>query len=143
MTVARPTLLLGAVVVVLAGCGSSSNGESATAFVKRTTTEFSRGQSSRLWSDLAPAEQAVVPRARFLACRRNTGFRLRSFKVLEQFDESFTMLSRSVPSTAVSVQVTSDDGVTTATVHAIHVDGRWRWVLQPADLAAYRAGRCP
>ncbi len=43
----------------------------------------------------------------------------------------------------MSVQVTSDDGITTATVHAIKVDGTWRWILQPSDYAAYKRGACP
>ncbi len=129
---------------LLAGCGGSApHGESATVFIKRVTTEFSRGQSGRLWQDLAPAEQAVVARDRYIACQRNGGFRLRSFKVLDTYEEEYSILSRQVPSTAVSVQVVSDDGVTTATMHAIRAGGRWRWVMQPADLAAYRAGRCP
>ena len=43
----------------------------------------------------------------------------------------------------MTVQVTSDDGVTTATMHAVKVGGSWHWVLQPADLRGVRAGRCP
>ncbi len=132
------------VAVALGGCGSGgSHGQSAAAFMHRLTIEFSRGQAERLWSELAPSEQAVVPRDRYLTCQRNGGFRLRSFKVLEQYDEPITVLSHRVDATAVSVQVTSDDGITTATMHAIRSSGGWRWVLQPADLAAYRAGRCP
>jgi hypothetical protein len=142
MTLRAGVPVVAAVLVVLAGCGgSSSHGESAQAFMKRITTEFSRGQSERLWNDLVPSEQAVVGRSRYLACARN-GFRLRSFKVLESYDEPVRVLSRQMPSRAVTVQVVSDDGVTTATMHAVSVGGRWRWVLAPADLAAYRAGRC-
>jgi hypothetical protein len=133
-----------ATLAVAAGCGGSSgHGESAPAFMKRITTEFARGQSGRLWNDLVPAEQRIVPRDRYVACRRNMGFRLRSFRVLETYDEPVGVEGRSLPSTAVSVQVVSDDGVTTATMHAVRVAGHWRWVLAPADLAAFRAGRCP
>jgi len=137
-------LLLACLAAVLAGCGgTSSRTESAAAFMRRITTEFSRGQAGRLWNDLVPAEQAIVTRTRYLACRRNGGFRLRSFKVLETYDENVAVGGKETPSTAVTVQVTSDDGVTTATMHAISVGGRWRWVMQPSDLAAYAAGRCP
>ena len=129
--------------VVLAGCGgTSSRRESAPAFVKRVTVEFSRGQAGRLWDQLVPAEQKVVPRATYVSCARN-GFRLRGFKVLERYDEPVSVLARQVPATAVSVQVTSDDGITTATLHAVDVDGGWRWILSRSDLAAFRAGRCP
>lgn len=131
-------------VAVAAGCGSSAGKtESADSFMRRITTEFSRGQAGRLWDSLVPAEQRVVTRSRYIACQRNGGFRLRSFKVLESYDEEVAVENRQTPSTAVTVQVTSDDGVTTATMHAIKAGGRWHWVLQPADLAAYAAGRCP
>lgn len=130
------------VIGVLTGCGSSSRPESAASFVKRVTVEFSRGQAGPLWDQLIPAEQRLVPRATYVSCARN-GFRLHAFKVLQQYDEPVSVLSNELPATAVSVQVTSDDGVTTATLHAVKVDGTWRWILGRADLAALRAGRCP
>jgi len=140
----RISAAVAAALLLLAGCGgSSSRGESAGAFVKRITTEFSRGQAGRLWDELVPAEQQLVPRTRYVACQANRGFRLRSFKVLEEYGDDVSVAAKTRAATAVSVQVTSDDGVTTATVHALRVDGRWRWMLQPAQLAAYRAGRCP
>ena len=127
-----------------AGCGGSSNRpESAGAFMHRITTEFSRGQAGRLWDSLVPAEQRVVTRARYLACQRNNGFRIRSFKVLETYGEGVEVEGKETPSTAVTVQVTSDNGVTTATMHAVKVGGTWHWMLRPSELAAYAAGRCP
>jgi hypothetical protein len=152
----RRTMHLQALAVVLvavaatlaAGCGAGSagsggSGQSASDFVRQVTSEFSRGQAGRLWDELHPAEQAVVTKARFVDCQKNEGFRLLKFKVLETYAEKIDVAGRSVPSTAVSVQVTSDDGVTTATLHAVRVNGTWRWVLQPSDLAAYRRGACP
>jgi hypothetical protein len=111
--------------------------------MRRITTEFSRGQAGRLWDSLVPAEQRVVPRARYIACQGNGGFRLRSFKVLETYSEAVEVEGKETPSTAVTVQVTSDDGVTTATMHAVKIGGSWRWMLRPSELAAYAAGRCP
>ena len=128
--------------LVLAACGGSSHRDSAAAFMRHVTVEFSRGQAGPLWDELVPSEQKVVSRSAYVACAKN-GFRLRSFKVLEQYDEPVSVLAQKLPSTAVSVQVTSDDGVTTATMHAVKVDGRWRWILSPSELAAIRAGRCP
>lgn len=130
--------------VLTAGCGSSAGKtESADSFMRRITTEFSRGQAGRLYDSLVPAEQRVVTRAKYLACQRNGGFRMRSFKVLDRYSEQVDIEGTEEPSTAVTVQVTSDDGVTTATMHAIKVGGSWHWMLQPADLAVYAAGRCP
>jgi thiamine biosynthesis lipoprotein len=148
-SVTRIALRIGGVAAVLAagalasGCGGSSGKESAASFAKRITTEFSRGQSGRLWTDLLPAQQAVVTKARFLACEGNEGFGLQKIKVLETYDEAVEVDGRTESSKAVSLQVTSDNGRTTATMHAITVDGRWRWILKPADLAAYKSGKCP
>jgi hypothetical protein len=140
----RVLVLLAFSAVLTAGCGSSTgHPASADAFMRRITTEFSRGQAGRLWDSLVPAEQRAVTRARYLACQRNSGFRLRSLKILESYPEAVDVEGRQTPSTAVTVQVTSDDGVTTATMHALKVGGSWHWMLQPADLAAYTAGRCP
>ncbi len=131
------------VCVLLVACGGHSAGRpTAAAFLRQVTTEFSRGQAGRLWDDLVPAEQAVVSRSAYVSCARN-GFRMKQFKVLDEYREPVSVLSRQMDATAVTVQVTSDDGVTTATMHAVQVGGRWRWILARADLAAFRSGRCP
>ena len=33
--------------------------------------------------------------------------------------------------------------MTTATMHAVSFNGKWRWILSPADYAAYKQGKCP
>jgi hypothetical protein len=137
----RLTLLLA--ILLAAGCGGSATKQGSPAsFLKQVTLEFSRGEAGPLWDQLVPSEQAVVPRATYVSCAQN-GFRLRGIKVLDQYDEPIEVEGHSTPATAVSVQVTSDDGVTTATLHAVKVNGRWRWVLSRSDLAAFRGGRCP
>ena len=116
---------------------------SASDFVKQVTVQFSRGQSGRLWDELLPADQAVVTRARFVACQQNEGWNLKSIKVLETYADPVDVDGKSLPAKAVSVRVTSEDGVTTATMHAVSVNGTWRWILQPVDRAAYKSGKCP
>lgn len=141
-TAAAGILAAGAALVT--GCGGGGSGtESASSFVKRVTLEFSRGQTGRLWDELHPAEQAVVTRPRFIECESNEGFGLRKVKVLESYQETINIAGKPTRSTAVSVRVTSDDGITTATLHAVLVDGKWRWILQPADFAVYTRGHCP
>jgi hypothetical protein len=146
--VAASALVLAAALLA-AGCfgggssGSTSGARSAADFVRRITTEFSRGQSGRLWDELLPADQRVVTRARFVECQANEGWNLKSIKVLETYDDPVALGAKSLPAKAVSVRVTSDDGVTTATMHAVSVNGAWRWVLQPLDRAVYVSGKCP
>jgi hypothetical protein len=146
--------VLASLAVASAGCGGgggSSSGTATTAgskqssadFIREVTTEFSRGQAGRLWDTLHPADQAIVTRARYTACQTNSGFDLKRFKVLETYPDTVDIAGTPTPSTAVSVQVTSDDGVTTATMHAIKVNGAWRWILSPTDYAAYKLGKCP
>ncbi len=133
-----------ALAAVASACGGSSGtGTSAADFVRRVTTEFSRGQSGRLWNELVPADQRVVTRARFVECQANEGWDLRSIKVLDTYRDPVAVGARTVPATAVSVRVVSDNGVTTATMHAVSVGGAWHWLLQPSDRSAYSAGRCP
>ena len=135
--------LLGAGCFGGGGSGSQAGTESPADFVRRVTTEFSRGQSGRLWDQLLPADQRVVTRARFVACQANEGWNLKSIKVLETYDDPVAVGAKVHPSKAVSVRVTSDDGITTATMHAVSVNGKWRWVLQSADRTVYANGKCP
>jgi hypothetical protein len=132
------------------GCGSSSGGgagagskQSAAAFVSRVTTQFSRGQAGPLWDTLHPADQAVVSRARYMACESNEGFNLLKLKVLQTYADTIDVAGKPTASTAVSIRATADDGTTTATMHAVKVNGTWRWILSPAQYAAYAKGKCP
>ncbi len=123
------------------GAAGGSN-QTAAEFIRQVTTQFARGQSGRLWDTLHPADQAVVSRARYTSCASNSGFDLKKFKVLETYAETVDIAGNATPSTAVSVQATSDDGVTTATMHAISLNGTWHWILSPTDYQAYKQGKC-
>ncbi len=139
------TLVVLATALLVTGCGggSSSGQGSAADFVSRITTEFSRGQSGRLWDELLHADQRLVTRARFVECQANEGWELKSIKVLETYDDPVHVDARTLESKAVTLRVSSDDGVTTATMHAVSAGGIWHWVLQAADRTAYTSGRCP
>ena len=135
------------IAVVAAGCGGSSGAgggnKSAATFIGQVTTQFSRGQSGRLWETLHPADQAVVSRARYVECQTNEGFDLQKLKVLETYRETIDIAGKATPSTAVSLRTTASDGTTTATMHAVLLNGNWRWILSAADYAAYKQGKCP
>ena len=134
---------------LVAGCGGSSvaggssNAAVAEGFVRRVTIEFSRGQSGRLWSELLPADQAVVTRARFVECQAGEGWNLEKIDVLETYADPVDVKATSLAATAVSVRVTSGDGVTTATMHAVSLKGSGCWVLAAARWQAYASGKCP
>jgi hypothetical protein len=137
------------VAAVLTGCGGSGGGgtaggqQSAGDFIRQVTTQFSLGQTGPLWDTLHPADQAIVSRTRYMACHTSSGFELQKFKVLQTYADTVDVAGKATPSTAVSVRVTADDGVTTATMHAVKLNGKWRWILSPADYTAYKQGKCP
>ncbi|MGZ4391547.1 MAG: hypothetical protein ACXVRK_05425 [Gaiellaceae bacterium] len=138
------TAALAAAVATGCGGGGTAGGQqSAGDFIRQVTTEFSLGQTGPLWDTLHPADQAVVSRARYMACHTSSGFDLQKFKVLQTYADTVDIAGKATPSTAVSVRVTADDGVTTATMHAVKFNGKWRWILSPADYAAYQRGKCP
>lgn len=147
VTLTGAVSVLGATLALTACGGSTSAAQreasSADAFVRQITVEFSRGQSGRLWDALLPSDQRVVSRARFVACQADTGWNLKSLKVLDTYADSVAVGSKTIPAQAVSVRATSDDGITTATMHAVLVGGTWRWLLQPSDRQSYAAGTCP
>ena len=140
-------------VVLAAACGGGSatskspadvsRSGSASAFIEQVTTAFSRGQAGRLGDVLHPADKAVVSRARYMACQGNGGFEIKKIKLLDTYSDPVTVAGKQHPATAVSLRVTSDDGVTTATMHAVRASGAWHWVLSASDYAAYHAGKCP
>jgi hypothetical protein len=139
-------LLIGSLATACGGgssAGTSTGTDSAAGFIERVTTEFSRGQSGRLWDELYPPDQALVSRSRFMQCQGNQGFHLKSVQVLETYNDSVDVEGTSERAEAVTVQTTSDDGVTTATVHAVKVGGTWHWILSPRQRDAYRSGKCP
>jgi hypothetical protein len=145
LAVLGPAALAAAVAT---GCGSSGSGssrgtQSAADFIRQVTTQFSLGQTGPLWDTLHPADQAIVGRARYMACHTSSGFDLQKFKVLQTYPDTVTVAGKATPSTAVSVRVTADDGVTTATMHAVMLKGKWRWILSPTDYTAYKQGKCP
>jgi hypothetical protein len=133
------------VATALSGCGGSNapKTQSAADFIRQVTTQFSLGQTGPLWDTLHPADQAVVSRARYMACHTSAGFELQNFTVLQTYSDPIDIAGKTTPSTAVTVRVNSDNGVTTATIHAVSVNGKWRWILSPTDYAAYKQGKCP
>lgn len=108
------------------------------------------GQYGRAWDLLHPAHQAIVSRARYIACAADwpPSPDLETFEVLKVFDEPIDVAL--VPqrlSKAVTYRVTVSAGdqrdTFTSTGHAVDVGGRWRWVLARADIVSFRAGECP
>jgi hypothetical protein len=122
-------------------------------FMKELTERSIRGQYGRIWGSLHPAHQAVVTRDKYDTCEREsdggTATRI-EVDVEETYQEPVTVEGvGEVDSTAVTLRLSYNNPVTGkpaeehATVHAVPVDGEWKWLLAPGDYKAYAKGQCP
>ena len=123
--------------------------EPAGEAVKRQLLKLSNGQFGLDWDELHPAQQAVVPRERFVNCSARQRFpRIRTMVIREAYSAPLNLVT--VPekvSTAVTVVVEEVAGETaqtgTDTVQEVNISGRWRWVLSDSAVAAYEQDICP
>jgi hypothetical protein len=112
---------------------------------------YFKGQYGRAWEVLHPGHKAIVSRSKFDECV-SAGFpssaELSDVDVVEEYDEPISLPH--VPektSKAVTLRLTVRSGeaseTDTDTYHAVDVGGRWAWVLESQDVAAYERGECP
>jgi hypothetical protein len=145
----RRWALLVVVAVVVAGCGGEEDPAASGAGVAavRKYENLYSGNFERAWDDLHPAHQRVVSQTRFVRCARQAIAvgDLESIEVLDVFDDDIRVAGlRERRAKAVRARVSSFHGESfTAEEHEVEVDGRWRWILNSAAVAAYRQGRCP
>jgi hypothetical protein len=142
-----PLLALGA-TLLLAGCGGDVDpGHTPAGLAQvRFLDNLYNGRLGPVYTSLHPAYRRLVPRKRFVACTRAAALGgLDSIEVLDVYNDPVDIPgSGRVPAKAVRVRLTSSDGEATTFVnHEVEVGPRWRWVLNPAAVSAYRAGRCP
>jgi hypothetical protein len=151
-----------ALIVAFAGCGGGDDdkpssqaardgapAESAEDAFRRQLGYASKGQLVRMWDEMHPAQQAVVPRDLFVKCQGEawSGVDVRDVDVLETFREKVALPGSSleVDATALTFRITAVvAGRTlsdTDTMHEVAVDGAWRWVASGGD--AYAKGECP
>jgi len=145
----RPLVLVAAVCVVAAGCGSSSStpsadpGPVAVTIVQRIT----HNDYTHVWDELLSTDRHVAPRKEYVACESShpVGVVPRGLKVLRVRDESVGLGNGEfVPSKAVDVRITFGGGLTiTHTVHLVAESGKWRFILPPWRYRDYKADRCP
>jgi hypothetical protein len=142
---------LAAALVALgcAGCGGEEDlaatgpGEAQVALLEN----IYEGRYDRAWAALHPAHQQIAPMQLFIRCSREvaTTGDLESIEVLDVFEDEAAIPGVDEGETkAVRLRVTSFDGDSDTFVnHAVKVGDRWRWVLNPASVRAYRQNRCP
>ena len=128
--------------------------QDADDFMKELVQQSVRGQYGRAWETLHPAHQAVVSRERYDTCESENDESLGATKinvaVVDTYEEPVRIEGEGLTdSTAVTLRFTYNNPLTGkpaeehATVHAVAIDGEWKWILTPKDYAAYNGGRCP
>ena len=166
--VRRAALAFGCAVLAAATCGATlaigavpaSPGTPAgrqpqgdpVAFLRRVVSQIARNDYARAWQTLHPQHQGVAPRAEYVACEESSPIpgrldRIRALRVRRHLFRipGGTTAERSA---AVTFRLRISDralGVSTTmthTVHAVSVDGRWRWILPAARYELYRADDC-
>ena len=123
-------------------------------FLKEIIEQRAFGQNGRAWETLHPLHQEVVSRTDFVNCggQEEVSIEIVNVEEVEEYDEPLQMIpgeTAEVPTKAVTLRIeydipTLEDTQTeTATLHAVAVEGEWRWILPPDDYEAYEAGECP
>lgn len=128
---------------------AGAGGSDAAQAVERHFGYLSDGQYGRLWRELHPAQQQLLPKQNYERCAAEVpSFEITDVEVTDTYPERITLpgTRRQVRSVAVTVRLTvvAADGEQrdTDTFHEVKVDHRWRWVLKD-DPTLYRDGNCP
>jgi len=148
--VKRAALLLAAVVLVAAGCGSSTNAQPQDdpgAFAVKVVDQIVHNRYSDAWNDLHPTDQKVAPSAEYVQCERRSPVLAAptATKVLSISSESVGLGDGSfVESKAVHLRLDFAGGFKLLhTVHVVAANGKWTWILPPTRYRDYRADKCP
>jgi hypothetical protein len=147
--VKRIALLAFLAVLALSACGGDVDPAGTPAGRAQVVLldDLYNGHFEKAYAELHPSHQAIVSRALFVRCARETvpAGQLDSIEILDVFDEKTEGLELAdEPSKAVRIRLTLADGEsTTFENHSVKVGDRWRWVLNKKAIEAYKAGRCP
>ena len=136
-------------VLALPACGGDVDPASTPAGRAQVVLldDLYNGRFVKAYNELHPVHQAIVSRALFVRCARETVAvgQLDSIEILDVFDDKTEGLGLGhEPSKAVRIRLTlADGGSTTFENHSVKVGDRWHWVLNKKAIEAYKAGRCP
>ena len=117
--------------------------ESPEAALRRQIVLLDAGDFAAAWTELHPAQQAIVPQQRFVECLAGTDYAL-ALEIIDARDALIDVpeLSR-VPAKAIDTRLASGGTTLDRRFFEVLVEGRWRWVMEQPQIDAYRAGDCP
>jgi hypothetical protein len=122
-------------------------------FLRGVVSRIAANDYDAVWEALHPAQQRVATRAVYVRCEQLTPIpgHLDWIRVVGTRDERINVPGDSgvVDSKAITFRlklsepVLKESVIVTKTVHAVAVDGRWRWILTPKRFGIYRSKSCP
>jgi hypothetical protein len=122
-------------------------------FLRGIVSHIADNDYDSVWPSLHPAQQRVATRAVYVSCEAMTPIpgHLDWIRLVRAKDEQITVPGDHglVPSKAVTFRlklsepVLDESVIVTQTVHAVAVDGEWRWILSPKRFGTYRSRSCP
>jgi hypothetical protein len=151
----RPTVVAALVLAVLAAPAASTAALSPAQRAVQVATASLHGRHGVRWGALHPAYQAVVSRARFIACERKNAAALGQIEVVGVQAEGTSVYHTAMPALGkvdvndVTLAITFRPGTgkqeQIAEVESLWVSykGRWVHLYSPDEYRAYKAGKCP
>ncbi len=141
--------------VWLTGRGDSAVAQPAddpVAFLRGVVTKIAANDYEAAWLTLHPAQQRVATRQAYVHCEQLSPIpgHLDSIRLVRSVTERISVAGgdRAVDSKAATFRVKitepalKDEVVVPMTVHAVAVDGHWRWILSPKRFELYRSKSC-
>ena len=151
----RNFAVLAARAVLAAGCGDGGStttarnralDRSAAGFVVNVQAQLRRGQFTRAWRSLHPAQKRAVSATRLAGCYPKNAYpRTVTFHATEVRDVSWRVPGTTGLSDAEAVRVRATAGgetIDTFEQHIVRVRGGWRWMLSRAFFDRARRGVC-
>lgn len=132
-------------IVILAACGGGGDSDNGAGDAAVNQYEMAiRDQWGRVWDELHPAQQAVVPRDLYDECQSQTRMQDFDISVDETFEETIDVAELGeVETTAVTLEFDNGETSQFVTSHLIEVDGEWKWILPSEAVASFASGECP
>jgi hypothetical protein len=121
----------------------SSDAQKAFAVERTVVNQLVTGQAGKAWTHLVPAEQALISKTAYIACRSIMSIgTLQGFTLVDSYREQVMIPGTNVTTASIALvaHVTLASGPSqTFTAHLAKVGKSWRYMLAPAEFARCHA----